>query len=176
MSAAEAAVATERATPARSSRFICCPLKLNIRITPCGLDSEPITPACDASFVEAGANAPPKSRLQATLRGCDNDRLRVNHTFRMPAKVGPKRVRALARAGCYFDSSAARCGVRCVRDLRESGDCVHASEIVDGRVPACARARNIVRGARIARVSKDEWHQRGRMVRDGAARLLAMRV
>jgi len=25
----------------------------------------------------------------------------------MPAKVGPKRVRALARAGCYFDGSAA---------------------------------------------------------------------
>ena len=27
-----------------------------------------------------------------------------------------------------------------------------------------------------SRVSKDEWHERGRMVRDGAARLLTMRV
>jgi hypothetical protein len=47
-----------------------------------------------------------------------NDRLQVNNTFRMPAKVGPKRVRALARAGCYFDSSAATCG-GCVLDLQE---------------------------------------------------------
>jgi len=38
--------------------------------------------------------------------------LQVNHTLRMPAKVGPKRDRALARAGCYFDSSAATCGVK----------------------------------------------------------------
>jgi hypothetical protein len=60
--------------------------------------------------VEAGANAPPKSRLQVTFGGCENDRLRINHTMHMPAKIGPKRVRALARAGCYFDSSAATCG------------------------------------------------------------------
>ena len=46
--------------------------------------------------------------------------------FRMPAKIGPKRDRALARAGCYFDGSAATCGVRCVLDLRESDDCVRA--------------------------------------------------
>src|SRR5436305_5927584 len=37
----------------------------------------------------------------------------------MPAKVGPKRVRALAQAGCYFDSSAATCGARRVLNLRE---------------------------------------------------------
>jgi hypothetical protein len=37
----------------------------------------------------------------------------------MPAKIGPKRVRALARAGCYFDSSAATCDVRRVLDLRD---------------------------------------------------------
>jgi hypothetical protein len=69
--------------------------------------------------VEVGANAPPKSRLQVTFGGCENDRLRINHTMHMPAKVGPKRVRALARAGCYFDSSAATCGAGCVLDLQE---------------------------------------------------------
>jgi hypothetical protein len=41
--------------------------------------------------VEAGANAPSKSRLQATFGGCENDRLRVNHTICMPAKIGLKR-------------------------------------------------------------------------------------
>jgi hypothetical protein len=32
----------------------------------------------------------------------------------------------------------------------------------------------ILRSAK--RVSKDEWHQRGHMVRDGATRLLTMRI
>jgi hypothetical protein len=50
----------------------------------------------------------------------------------MPAKIGPKRDRALARAGCYFDSSAATCGVRCVLDLREraSDDGIRSIKIV----------------------------------------------
>jgi hypothetical protein len=71
---------------------------------------------------------PLESRLQATLRGCENDRLQVNHTLRMPAKVGPKRVPALARAGCYFDSSAARCGAELfdLRRERRRRSCNHA--------------------------------------------------
>jgi len=47
----------------------------------------------------------------------------------MPAKVGPKRDRALAQAGCYFDSSAARCGTE-LFDLRRESDGVRAIEIV----------------------------------------------
>jgi hypothetical protein len=88
--------------------------------------------------VEAGANAPPKSRLQVTFGGCENDRLRINHTMHMPAKVGPKRDRALARAGCYFDGSAATCGAGCVLDLRERGGCVRGIEII---IVACARVQ-----------------------------------
>jgi len=48
----------------------------------------------------------------------------------MPAKVGPKRVRALARAGCYFDSSAATCGAGCVLDRGESGESVRPMKVV----------------------------------------------
>jgi len=36
------------------------------------------------------------------------------------------------------------------------------------------RSDLILRSAK--RVSKDEWHQRGNMVRDGATRLLTMRI
>jgi hypothetical protein len=70
--------------------------------------------------VEEDANAPFESHLQAASGGCENVHLRVNHTLRMPAKVGPKRDRALARAGCYFDSSAAVRSAKCVLDLREA--------------------------------------------------------
>jgi hypothetical protein len=38
----------------------------------------------------------------------------------MPAKVGPKRVRALALAGCYFDGTAARRAQDEGFDLRKS--------------------------------------------------------
>jgi hypothetical protein len=47
----------------------------------------------------------------------------------MPAKVGPKRVRALAQAGCYFDGTAARCGENC-SSREERGGCKRAIAIV----------------------------------------------
>src|SRR5215218_7560413 len=62
---------------------------------------------------------PQRAVCKRRLRRYENDRLQANHTFRMPAKVGPKRVRALARAGCYFDSSAATSGAGCGLDLRK---------------------------------------------------------
>jgi hypothetical protein len=52
----------------------------------------------------------------------------------MPAKIGPKRDRALARTGCYFDGSATRCGAEVFGLRRESG-CVRAIMIV---MLACA--------------------------------------
>jgi hypothetical protein len=77
----------------------------------------------------SGRERAPKSLLQAALSGCKNVRLRVNHTMGMPAKIGPKRDRALARAGCYFDSSATTCGAEVFGLRRESG-CVRAIMIV----------------------------------------------
>jgi hypothetical protein len=38
----------------------------------------------------------------------------------MPAEIGPKRDRALARAGCYFDSSTTVCGAEVFALRRES--------------------------------------------------------
>ena len=74
---------------------------------------------------------PSRAVCKRHFGGCENVRLRVDHTMRMPAKVGPKRDRALARAGCYFDGSAATCGARDECSIcEESGDCVRASEIV----------------------------------------------
>jgi hypothetical protein len=37
----------------------------------------------------------------------------------MPAEIGPKRDRALAQAGCYFDGGAAMCGVNAFSICRE---------------------------------------------------------
>ncbi len=49
-----------------------------------------------------------------------NARLRINHTIHMPAEIGPKRDCALARAGCYFDSSTTVCGAEVFALRRES--------------------------------------------------------
>jgi hypothetical protein len=73
---------------------------------------------------------PQRAVCKRRLRGCENVCLQVNHTMGMPAKVGPKRDRALARAGCYFDGSAATCGVRRVLDVRESDNGVRGFTIV----------------------------------------------
>ena len=126
MSAAEAAVAdaTERATPAKSSRFIFCPQKLSISITPCGSIANRSHRHGDVSLWKWSANAPPKSRLQATLSERKNVRLRINHTIHMPAEIRPKRDRALARAGCYFDSSTTVCGAE-VFALRRERDAAY---------------------------------------------------
>lgn len=40
----------------------------------------------------------------------------------MPAEIGPKRDRSLARTGCYFDGDAAACRAECVLDMREMWD------------------------------------------------------
>src|SRR5213079_2233869 len=77
--------------------------------------------------------------------GCENDRLRINLTMHMPAKVGPKRVRALARAGCYFDSSAARCGAGLVLDLRRERRSCSCKRDCDAR--ACGRTEDRVHAA-----------------------------
>ena len=79
-------------------------------------------------MVKAGANAPSKSRLQATLSECENARLRINCTIHMPAEIGPKRDCALARAGCYFDGSLTMCGAEVFALRRER--CVRAIAIV----------------------------------------------
>ena len=79
--------------------------------------------------METGANAPSKSRLQATSGGCENVRLRVNHTICMPAKVGPKRDRALTRAGCYFDGTAATRGANAFSICGERGICFRSTRL-----------------------------------------------
>jgi len=59
----------------------------------------------------SGREPRPESRLQATLRGCENDRLRINHTMRMPAKIGLKH-------DCLRLLFQRRCGVQ----LRQRSD------------------------------------------------------
>ena len=43
-------------------------------------------------------------------------------------------------------------------------------------VPADTHLSDLILRSRVSGVSKDEWHQPGHMVRDGATRLLTMRV
>jgi hypothetical protein len=69
----------------------------------------------------------------------------------MPAKVGPKRVRALARAGCYFDSSAAGCDAE-LFDLRRERwlrSCI-ASEAKQSILSFFAPTHGLLRFARNA--------------------------
>jgi hypothetical protein len=80
---------------------------------------------------------PQRAVCKRRLRRCEKDRLRVNHTFCMPAKVGPKRVRALAQAGCYFDGSAAGCGVE-LFDLRRERWLRSCNRDCDARVCGCS--------------------------------------
>lgn len=73
---------------------------------------------------ESGRERAPNEPSASDARACENVRLPVNHTICMPAKIGPKRDRALARTGCYFDGGAATCGVNAFSICGESGDCV----------------------------------------------------
>ena len=78
----------------------------------------------------SGRERAPDEPSASDVRACENVRLRVNHTICMPAKIGPKRDRALARAGCYFDGGAATCGANVFSICGERGICVRAIMIV----------------------------------------------
>ena len=122
------------------------------------------------------ANAPFESHLQATSGGCENVHLRVNHTICMRAEIGPKRDRALARAGCYFDGDATACGVNAFAICEERGilfigrDCArrvqtsalrprhygrkttNPSVVLQGKYGLCRSARNEGHSVALSRV------------------------
>ena len=51
-----------------------------------------------------------------------------------------------------------------------------AISILRPEIPADTHLSDLILRSRVSGVSKDEWHQPGHMVRDGATRLLTMRV
>ena len=119
---------------------------------------------------------PQRAVCKRRLRRCENDRLQVDHTFRMPAKVGPKRVHALARAGCYFGGGATVCGVNAFAICEERGilfigrDCArrvqtsalrprhygrkttNPSVVLQGKYGLCRSARNEGHSVALSRV------------------------
>ena len=83
----------------------------------------------------------------------------------MPAKIGPKRDRALARTGCYFDGGAAVCGVNAFSICGERGILFRLTRLRVQRSDSASRPRRYGRKATkltIVPQGKCEWRRSAR--------------
>ena len=93
---------------------------------------------------ERAPNEPSASGVSAHVR---NVRSPVNHTICMRAEIRPKRDRALARAGCYFDGGATVCGVNAFAICEERGNLFRSTRLRVQSSDSASRPRHYGRKA-----------------------------